>query len=281
MLVVFVTKADGSKQSFDKNKVINTILRFGANYKVATEIAEKIEKRLYDGISTRQILNMIFRFMRKHQPGVKYVYDLKKGLSLMGSKPEFELFVQALLANNGFEVEPSRIVRGLCVEHEVDGLARKNGVTFFVEAKHHFSYHAHTGLDESRIARAILEDVTEQHARHGGLKIDRAMIVTNTRYSTHAIQYGKCRDIMQIGWSFPDDSGLQKIIENRNLYPLSCLRNLKDTLRLRLVNSGIVLIKELIQQDPALLAKKTGLPVQVLREIIDEAKLGATALTYS
>ena len=109
----------------------------------------------------------------------------------MSSKPEFELFVQVLLMNNGFEVRPGQILRGKCVEHEVDAIARKDGVTFLVEAKHHFSYHALTGLDESRIARAILEDVTEGSLPNiTGWKIDRAMIVTNTRYSDHAIHYG-------------------------------------------------------------------------------------------
>jgi hypothetical protein len=281
-LAVFVTKADGSKQFFDKEKVVKTCLKLGANRQMAYEIAEKIEKRLYDGIPTRVILGMIFRFMRRHQPSVRYVFDLRKGLSLMSSKPEFELFVQVLLANNGFEVEPNRILKGLCAEHEVDGLARRNGVTYFVEAKHHFGYHALTGLDESRIARAILEDVSERYERgESNLKIDRAMIVTNTRYSTHAIQYGRCRNILQIGWSYPEEFGLQKMIENGNLYPLSCLRSLKDNLRLRLVNSGIVLIKQLLEQDPVVLGRKSGLSQEVLGEIIEKAKSGVNALRYS
>ena len=79
----------------------------------------------------------------------------------MDSKPEFEVFVRVLLANKGFEVSPNRIIPGKCVEHEVDAIARKGGLTYFVEAKHHVNYHTPTGLDESRIARAILEDISE------------------------------------------------------------------------------------------------------------------------
>lgn len=280
-MVVFVTKADGSKQLFEKEKVVRTCLRLGASPQVAHDVANKVERRLYDGISTRLILGMIFRFMRKHQPGVRYLFDLKRGLSLMSSKPEFELFVQVLLTNNGFEVESNRVLKGLCGEHEVDGLARKNGVTYFVEAKHHFGYHALTGLDESRIARAILEDVSEQYALYGNLKIDRAMLVTNTRYSAHAIQYGRCRNIMQIGWSYPENAGLQKMIEEKKLYPLSCLRGLKDNMRVQLVYAGIVLIKQLIEQDPVLLSKKTGIPQEVLRDLIAKARIAADASKYA
>jgi hypothetical protein len=139
-LAVFVTKADGSRQLFDREKVVKTCLRMGANRRIAFEVADKVEARLYDGISTRKVLQMIFRLLRKHKPTIRHFLDLRKGLSLMGSKPEFEMFVQVLLAHHGFEVSPNRIIRGKCVGHEVDAVARKDGVTYFVEAKHHSSF---------------------------------------------------------------------------------------------------------------------------------------------
>jgi hypothetical protein len=281
-LTVFVTKADGSRQEFDKEKVVKTCLRMGASTQAAYEIAQKVERRLYDGISTRAILKMIFTFMRRNQPGVGQLFDLKRGLSLMSPRPEFELFVQVLLAYQGFQVEANQILKGKCVEHEVDAIARKDGITYFVEAKHHFSYHALTGLDESRIAQAVLEDVSENYASGGsGLKIDRAMIITNTRYSMHAAQYGRCRNILQVGWSSPENFGLQKMIEDKKLYPLSCLKGLKGDMRSRLVNSGIVLIKQLLEQDPSSLASRAGLQQDALREIMAKAQLAANTLRYS
>ena len=273
ILPVFVTKADGSRQLFDREKVVKTCLRMGANRQIAYEIAEKVEKRLYDGISTDKILQMIFRLLRKHKPTLRYFLDLRKGLSLMSSKPEFEKFVQILLAHHGFEVSPNQIIRGKCVGHEVDAIARKDGVTYFVEAKHHSNYHTPTGLDESRIARAVLEDVAEGFVLgKSDLKIDRAMIVTNTRYSEHARRYGKCRNILQIGWSSPINLGLQNMIEEKKLYPLSCLRGLKSENRMQLVNSGIVLMKQLVEEEPSKLARETGISREILKKIIEKAK---------
>lgn len=270
---VFVTKADGSRQLFDREKVVKTCLRMGANKQIAYEIAEKVEKRLYDGISTDKILQMIFRLLRKHKPAIRHFLDLRKGLSLMSSKPEFEKFVQILLAHHGFEVSPNQIIRGKCVGHEVDAIARKDGVTYFVESKHHSNYHTPTGLDESRIARAVLEDVTEGFVLgKSDLKIDRAMIVTNTRYSEHARRYGKCRNILQIGWSSPINLGLQNMIEEKELYPLSCLKGLKSENRMQLVNSGIVLMKQLVEEEPSKLARETGIPREILKKIIEKAK---------
>jgi hypothetical protein len=248
----------------------------GASRQVANEVAEKVESRLYHGITTAKILQLIFSFMRKHEPNIRNLFDLRKGLSLMSSKPEFEKFVQVLLSRNGFEVSPNQILKGKCVEHEVDAIARKNGVTYFVEAKHHSSYHASTGLDESRIARAVLEDVNEGFILgKTNLKIDEAMIVTNTRYSEHAMQYGKCRNILQIGWSSPMNLSLQNMIEEKNLYPLSCLRDLREEVRMKLVNFGIVLIQQMNEEDPAKLAIRTGLPQEILAKIKEKTEPSA------
>ena len=280
-LGVFVTKADGSKQLFDKDKVVRTCLRMGASPQLASEIAERVERRVYEGIPTKQVLQLVFRYMRKDKPGVGHLYDLRRGISLMDSKPEFEEFVRVLLARHGFEVTSNQILKGQCGEHEVDAIARKNGETYFVEAKHHLSYHALTGLDESRIARAVLEDVTEGDENgRAGFRGDRAMIVTNTRYSEHALKYGRCRGILQIGWNYPANQGLENLVEEKNLHPLSCLRGLRGRDRLRLVDAGIVLIGQLLAEKQPTLARKTGLPRGTIAEILEKAQHSASTLGY-
>ena len=270
-MTAMVKKADGSLQLFDREKVIRTCLRMGASIQDANRIAEQVEKRLYDGISTAKILQMVFQHMRGHKPSIGNLFDLRKGLSLMTSKPEFEVFVQAILARNGFEVQPNKLLKGKCVEHEVDAVAKKNGFAYFVEAKHHSNYHTPTGLDESRIARAVLEDVTEAFALgKSNLKIDGAMIVTNTRYSDQAIQYGRCRGILQIGWSSPANHGLQNMIEGRNLFPLSCLKSLRMDARVKLAYHGIVLFEQITKEGETELSRRTGLPRDFFTSVKDK-----------
>ena len=55
---IYVIKADGSRQLFDKEKVVKTCLRMGANRKIAEDVAQSVEGSLYDGISTEKILSM-------------------------------------------------------------------------------------------------------------------------------------------------------------------------------------------------------------------------------
>lgn len=121
--------------------------------------------------------------------------------------------------------------------------------------------------------RCLTEGVTVDRT---DFKIDRAMIVTNTRYSDHVLQYGICRNILQIGWGLPENLGLQRMIEEKKLYPLSCLRGLGGEIRLKLVESGIVLIGQLLNENLYELAKKTRLPQETLREIVEKARLPQT-----
>jgi hypothetical protein len=273
-LAVFVTKADGRKELFDRGKVVRTCLRMGATGQVAETIADKIEMNLYDGIETRKILQMIFRQLSRHEPTVKHKIDLRKALSLMKPKPDFEFFIQTLLSEHGYEVVPNQIVNGKCVEHEVDAIARRDGLTYIVEVKHHFNYHVLTGLDVSRIARAVFEDVTEGFELGlNSLKIDRAMIVCNTKFSEHAKRYAECRGIKHIGWNSPLDLNLQTMIAEKKLYPITYLKGLTITTTERLAQAGIVLLKQLTAKDPRELRRETRLPKETLDVIIKRAKM--------
>jgi hypothetical protein len=272
-LTVSITKANGDRQLYDPEKIIQTCLRMGATTEEAIRIEQQVAMMLYDGISTQKILKLIFILMRKSKPAVKHLFDLRRGISLMVPKPEFEMFVRLLLTHSGFEVNSNAILRGLCGAHEVDAIASKEGVNYLVEVKHHMNYHALTGLDESRIARAVLEDVTEGYQKGvTKIRVDRAMLVTNTRFSYHATEYGQCRGILQVGWTSPANFGLRDAIQKYKLHPISCLRGVSLDTRLRLANAGIVLIKQLLQQDSSYLEKKLDLSHEKVTSIMESAR---------
>ena len=264
-----------------EKKIIKTSMRIGADRNISEKIVDKIEEKLYDGISTKNILQSIFKFLSVYKPTTKHLLDLKKGLSMMDSKPEFERFVQILLRENGYEVTPNQMIRGKCVEYEVDAIAKKDDVTYIVEAKHHSKYHIPTGLDETRIARAVFEDITEGFDLGlNNLNVNNAMIVTNTKFSEHARRYGKCRNIQQIGWSRPQYKSLQDIIEKYILHPYTCLKGLDKDLKRKLVDEGILLMKQLSQEKPEKLANKIGVSTSKLKNIIKNAKTCTNTLYH-
>lgn len=273
MSTILVTKADGTKQPFQREKIINTCLRMHASREAAESIADKIESRVYDGIPTKKILQMIFSYLKKYRPAIRHQIDLRKAISLLRPSPDFERFVQMLLGEHGYTVTRNRIIRGKCVEHEIDAIAQKGDETYLVEIKHHSNHHTYTGLDVPRIARATLEDLTEGlNLGLNSINFSKALIVCNTKFSEHAARYAECRGIDHIGWKAPPEHGLERMIEERGLHPITLLRGLDKGSREKLADNGILLLKQLITHDADELSEKTKISKDQLIDIMKNAK---------
>jgi hypothetical protein len=269
----FVQKADGSQQQFDAAKVIKTCLRLGASRRIAEKVAQEIEEQIHDGIRTRAILQMIYSKLRLYKPEISHLTDLRKALSMISPRA-FEVYIQQLLREHGYEVIPNQIVQGKCIAHEIDAIASKDDQMYLVEIKHHVNYHSPTGLDESRIARAVFEDITEGYqAGMNSHQINRAMIVTNTKFSEHSLRYSQCRGIDQIGWSFPTNQGLQDLIEENQFHPLTCLKGLDEDLYSTLISNDIIAMKQIINSSSSELARRTGRSHQAMDKLIHRASL--------
>lgn len=273
MSMTWVTKADGTRQPFQKEKIVNTCLRMHASREAAETIADKIEKRAYNGMPTKKILQMIFKYLKNYQPAVEHQIDLKRAISLLRPQPDFERFVHLLLEEHGYVVSCNRIVRGRCVEHEVDAIARKGDETILVEIKHHFKHHTRTDLDVCRIIRATFEDLTEGFSLGlNSINFSKAMVICNTKLSNHAKQYAKCRGVEHIGWKAPPEHGLERMIEEKKLHPITFLKGLDKKSREKLMDNGIILLKQLTEHDAPELWEKTKIPRDKLEESIRKAK---------
>lgn len=274
IMAILVAKADGSKQLFEKGKIISTCLKMGANMETADAIARKIENKVYDGIQSRKIFTMISRELGRYMPTVRHLTDLRRALSLMKPKPDFEKFIQLVFIEHGYEVTPNPIIRGKCVEHELDAMARKNGKTLIIEVKHHYNRHILTGLDVTRIARAIFEDISEGYTLGlNSVNPERALVVSNTKFSDHANRYAQCRGIENLGWNTPTGRGLEKMIEDKQLFPLTYLRNLDPMVRNRIMGHGIILLKQLVSCDLDELSGKMRIPKNRLASTFEIAKM--------
>jgi len=271
--MIFVTKADGRKEEFKREKIIRTCLRMEASQDQAEMIADEIEKRIYDGVETRKILQMIFKFLQKFRPEIKYQTDLREAISSLRPKPDFEKFVQLLLKEYGYEVTPNQIIQGFCVDHEIDAIAKKDNQTILVEIKHHFNHHAYTGKDVFLEAQAILEDLIEgRKAGKNSINFNKILIVCNTKFSDHAKKYALCKGIDFIGWKYPEERGLERLIEEKKLYPITILKNLDVKSEGKLGDAGIVMVKQLIEESLEELHKKTKIPRKKLRVLIENVK---------
>jgi hypothetical protein len=268
-----VTKVDGRRQPFERTKVKRTLRNMGVPSESAEKIAMEIEEQVYDGIATSTILRMIRARAQAVRPAVANRINLRRALSLLRPKPDFEEYVRILLRECGYHVEPGCILAGRCGEHEVDAIVRKDGTVTFVEVKHHVNHHRMTGLDEGRIARAIVEDIQEGY-RSGRCitSVDGAMIVCNTKLSEHAKRYATCWQIEHIGWDYPPERNLQTMIEKTQSYPVTIITGVSPPVRKRLITAGVLTAKQLLLGDAASIARDADLPLAQVLALTERAR---------
>ena len=271
--MIYVTKADGSKQPFDKQKIINTCLRLQATLEQAQSIADRIQAKAYDGIPTRKILQMIFQHMKKYRPAIGYQIDLKQAIAMLRSKPDFEIFVAKLFEAMEYEVETNLIMQGKCIEHEIDVIARKGNEVILIEVKHHVNHHTYSGLDVFLQMNSTLEDLKEGYEiGKNKLKFTRAILICNTKVSDHARRYALCRGLEFIAWKFPPEKGLERLIEEYKLYPITFLKNIERGEAHKLADIGIVTVKQLLD-DAEKISKKSGINKNRILELQKDTKI--------
>lgn len=271
--MMLVTKSDGRKQPFDKSKVIRTCLSMHATEQQARDVANKVEAKVYEGIPTKKILQMIFTFLKEYKPEIAHEIDLREAISKLRPKPDFEIFIFLLLKEFGYSATGAQLVKGKCVEHEIDAVALKGDEVIYVEVKHHFMHHTFTGLSVFLETHAVFEDLMEGfRAGNNRINFNRALVACNTKFSEHALQYADCKKISYLGWSAPADMGLQQMIEEKKCYPVTFLKGLDKNLEEKFGNSGIVLLKQLITFDIDELWRRTRIQKEKLENLVKNAK---------
>jgi hypothetical protein len=121
--------------------------------------------------------------------------------------------------------------------------------------------------------QARLEDLKEGFAKgKQRLNFSKAMLVCNTKFSDHALQYAKCMGIEFIGWKAPPEQGLERMIEEKKFYPITLIKSLDPRTEEKLADNGILTLKQLLQYDVELLFRKTRIPMEKLKFLARAAR---------
>ncbi len=261
---MYVIKASGEKEKFLPSKLYATLVRAGADGKIANSIVDHVKKEVYDGITTQEILNHALALLRDQKPEISARYNLKRAIMNLGPTGfPFERFFAAVLQNYGYETQTGKIVKGKIITHEVDVIA-KNKKTYMVECKYHNAIGIYTDVKVALYTYAALLDMKD--------KFDGAWIATNTRCSEQAKQYARGMGIKITSWEYPEGESLRDLIEKKKLYPLTVLRSLDHDVNWKLSDAGIFLTKDLIEMDFNKLKSKTKLPETILKRLVSDAQ---------
>ncbi len=253
----YITKASGERERFSPRKLARSLRRAGAQYGVIKEIVRHISREPKKFGTTAEIYRHAFEFLRKTERPVAARFNLKSAIMQLGPAGfYFEQLVAEILRAQGYSAQTDQIVQGRCVRHEVDVIAEKGDEHYLVECKFHNQKGFNCDVKIPLYISARFWDIEKNWKKINGHenKIHQAWLVTNTRFSDDAINYGLCSGLKLIGWDFPKTNSLKDLIDRNGLHPITSLSTLTKFEKQTLLDNDIVLCSEL-KNAMALLSK--------------------------
>lgn len=182
----------------------------------------------------------------------------------------FERLVAALLREKGYETKVSVILNGKCVTHEIDVLAEKEGNLYAIECKFHSDERAVSNVKIPLYINSRFLDIQEQwnSNSNNNTHLKQGWLVTNTRFTLDALNYGKCVGLTLLSWDYPLNSGLKKQIDSLELYPVTTLNSLTKKEKLLLIDNNVILLKEILSSEK--LMQNIGISDLKIKEVLNE-----------
>ena len=244
-----ITKSTGEKARFSISKLRASLSRSGADKATINRIIDVVRDELYQGISTKEIYNRAFALLKKKKSVFASKYKLKKAIYELGPTGfPFERFIGALLQYSGYEVQIGQIIPGKCVTHEVDVIAKKNSQYIVAECKFHNEGGRNCDVKIPLYIYSRYRDIVEFSKGLSDKKRipNEGWVITNTRFTTDALQYGLCAGLKLVSWDYPQGNGLKDRIDRLGLYPVTVSTLMTNREKEFLLSRDIVLCRQLI-----------------------------------
>jgi hypothetical protein len=270
---IFVTKASGKSEPFSILKLRKSLERAKANKPEIDTIISKLLPQLYNGINTKKIYSEAFRLLRQCSPHNAARYQIKKGIMELGpSGFPFEKFISKLFEIQGYSVQTGQFVKGKCVTHEIDVIAKKETEILLAECKYRNTQGITVDVKTPLYIHARFDDVLANGSFKKNEESVKGWVITNAKFTTDAITYGKCVGLNLLSWDYPNKSSLKELIDLYGLYPLTCLTSLSKQEKQWLLTKDYVLAKDVCHNEKLL--EKAGVSLKR----IDSVKTEGTKL---
>lgn len=244
-----ITKSSGEKAKFSLDKLRASLKKTGADNATIDQIIDKVRDELYQGISTKEIYNRAFALLKKEKSYYASKYKLKKAIYELGPTGfPFERFVSELLKYSGYKTEVGKILQGKCVKHEIDVIAHKKNETTLIECKFHNEQGLNCNVKIPLYIHSRYQDVKSHWNTNpkNGTTLSQGWVVTNTRFTDDALQFGKCCGLYLLSWDYPKDNGLKDRIDRSGLYPITVSTLLTNREKQFLLSRDVVLCRQLL-----------------------------------
>jgi hypothetical protein len=269
-----IVKKSGERVVFDSSKLKQSLERSGAGTEEIEYIIGQVREKIVDGMSTRKLYHIAYSLLRKRSNKVAGRYRLKKAILELGPTGfPFEKFVGELFKHQGYDVQVGVVVPGKCVTHEVDVIARKGKKQLMMECKFHSDTSRKSDVKVPMYISSRFYDVKSQWEKEYGDKIDiyQGWVVTNTRFTQDAINFGRCAGLQLMSWDYPRTGSLRDRIDASGLHPVTALQTLKKAEKQQILDMGIVLCRNLspnILRDINVSERRINKAITEVRELV-------------
>jgi hypothetical protein len=266
-----IRKADGTIERFDPEKLEASLRRAGAGTFAAERIRKTIESTITPGAPTHEIYRRAFTMLRQDSRAASARYSVRRALFELGpSGHPFEDFIAKLFEKEGWSVEWRKVIQGKCVSHEVDVYATRKGEFLAAELKYHNDPGYKTDIKNALYVKARFDDIWQCDPKTQVCPIDHGMLITNTKFTSQAVDYARCSGLELLGWSYPENASLYDRIVANGLYPVTALTLLKKAEKRLLIDKGIVTCDQLREHRELL--RSLSIPPERIGAIIAETQ---------
>ncbi len=249
-----IVKANGEKEPFKPNRLLRSLMNSGAKRKIAKEVLQHIESKLYDGISTKKIYSMAFKYLRKIDDASASRYETRKAVIRLGKGHQgfsFEQYMGKVFERMGYKTKTNQIVLGKSsISHEIDLVIEKSGKRTMVECKHISKAGYWINIQTPLYVYARFLDLKDH--------FDDVLLVTNARFSNQSELYAESVQLDLLSWNYPKNDPLKKMIDDYAVYPITVLKTVNNQVLTEFLERDIVTVAEILAMPSKRLAGMIG-----------------------
>ncbi|HPD19901.1 MAG TPA: hypothetical protein PLV95_01540 [Candidatus Pacearchaeota archaeon] len=266
-----IINAKGESEPFSLEKVHRSVIKSGGSRELAEKVGREIEAMVYPGIETKQIFKAVKDILKRESPKTSMRFSLRDGIRRLGPAGfGFEKYVSEIFFEHGYAVKTNQWFNGKCIDYETDVLLQKGNAFFIAECK--YKNKAGEKIDVGVCLKVYASFLDIKNAGYLSREA-KPMVITNAKFTAKAVVYSNCQGIELLGWNYPENNGLERLIEGKGLYPVTVLPSFRGDFVDIFAAEKIMTVKDVFKMNIEKLTQKVKISKAQLKKIKAEAEL--------
>lgn len=272
-----VKKHSGELTDFDIEKLRLSLSKSGASDIEIEEVLECMQPEIHDGITTKALYKLAFRQLKKVNGTFAARYSLKRALRDLGPAGYyFEKWTSKFLQSYGYETIDNQLIDGHAVTHEADVIACKDEKLLWIECKFRNTVDAKISVTIPMYLLSRIKDISDKtyHLFDKERQFDQGWLITNAYLTSDSILFGEHYGIRMLSWDYPAKNSIKNLVDQKALYPITCLTTIAKREKDYLLEKNCVLVKdiwtnpEILKDNNVINHRNTGKIMKEVEELV-------------